>query len=160
MHSQLKGLLRMMFTERERLKNSLERDSGANASQQQTVAVLRQALSDVSFSQGLELEKTLFGSVQFKVLSMCLEKPICAPPPLSEVSPVLPLKTLTGEDFSGERQLGGCLAALTVLKLALGNVSCQGLVLLENSERWRLFWERCLHGLVPCCCLSAEAGTG
>ena len=115
----------MMFTERERLKNSLERDSGANASQQQTVAVLRQALSDVSFSQGLELEKTLFGSVQFKVLSMCLEKPICAPPPLAEVSPVLPLKTLTGEDFSGERQLGGCLAALSVLKLALGNVSCQ-----------------------------------
>ena len=47
-HSQLKGLLRMMFTERERLKNSLERDSGANASQQQTVAVLKQALSDVS----------------------------------------------------------------------------------------------------------------
>ena len=56
----------MMFTERERLKNSLERDSGANASQQQTVAVLRQALSDVSFSQGLVLEKNSvrFSSVQ------------------------------------------------------------------------------------------------
>ena len=86
----------MMFTERERLKNSLERDSGANASQQQTVAVLRQALSDVSFSQGLVLEKTLFGSVQFKVLSVCLEKPLRAPLRLSAASPTLPLKTLTG----------------------------------------------------------------
>ncbi|KAK7507619.1 hypothetical protein BaRGS_00001554 [Batillaria attramentaria] len=45
-HKQLKGLLRMMFTERERLKNSLEVDSGAAAPSQQTVAVLRQALSD------------------------------------------------------------------------------------------------------------------
>ena len=71
-------------------------------------------------------------NVQFKMLSVRLEKPICAPPCLSEVSPTLPLKTLRGEDFSGERQLGGCLAAVSVLKLALGNVSCQGLVLLEN----------------------------
>ena len=32
-----------------------------------------------------------FSSVQFKIVSMCSEKPICAPPHLSEVSPVLPL---------------------------------------------------------------------
>ncbi|KAL8587462.1 hypothetical protein ACOMHN_062195 [Nucella lapillus] len=45
-HSQLKGMLRMMFTERERLKNSLERESGATASLQHSISVLRQALSD------------------------------------------------------------------------------------------------------------------
>ena len=31
-------------------------------------------------------------SVQFKMVSMCSEKPICAPPRLSEVSSTLPLK--------------------------------------------------------------------
>ena len=30
--------------------------------------------------------------VQFKMVIMCLEKPICTPPRLSEVSPTLPLK--------------------------------------------------------------------
>ena len=34
----------------------------------------------------------LFSSVQFKVVSMRSEKPICAPPRLSEVSPTLPFK--------------------------------------------------------------------
>ena len=33
-----------------------------------------------------------FSPVQFKMVSMCSEKPICAPPHLSEVSPTLPLK--------------------------------------------------------------------
>ena len=46
---QLKGLLRMMFTERERLKNSLEREGDVSASQQHTVAMLRQALAEVRF---------------------------------------------------------------------------------------------------------------
>ena len=36
--------------------------------------------------------KTYFSSVQFKMVSMSSEKPICAPPSLSEVSPMLPLK--------------------------------------------------------------------
>ena len=36
--------------------------------------------------------RTLFSSVQFRMVSMRLEKPICAPPCLSEVSPMLPLK--------------------------------------------------------------------
>ena len=33
-----------------------------------------------------------FSSVQFKMVSMRSEKPMCAPPRLSEVSPTLPLK--------------------------------------------------------------------
>ena len=43
-------------------------------------------------------ERNYFGgkfvdsSVQFKLVSMCLEKPICAPPHLSEVSPMSSLK--------------------------------------------------------------------
>lgn len=45
-HKKLKGLLRMMSTERERLKNSLELDCGASTVSQQTAAVLRQALSE------------------------------------------------------------------------------------------------------------------
>ena len=36
----------------------------------------------------------LFSSVQFKMVSMRLEKPICAPPRLLEVSPTLPLERL------------------------------------------------------------------
>ena len=35
-----------------------------------------------------------FTSVQFKVVSMRSEKPICATPHLSEVFPKLPLKTV------------------------------------------------------------------
>ena len=35
---------------------------------------------------------SVMSSVQFKMVSVCLEKPICAPPRLSEISPMLPLK--------------------------------------------------------------------
>ena len=45
---------------------------------------------------GLQLAGTWswpdFSSLQFKMVSMCLQKPTCAPPHLSEVSPTLPLK--------------------------------------------------------------------
>ena len=39
-----------------------------------------------------------FHSVQFKVESMSSEKPICAQPCLSEVSPMLPLKQFDSSD--------------------------------------------------------------
>ena len=39
-----------------------------------------------------DVTKTHFSSVQFKMVSMRSEMPICAPPRLSEVSPTLPLK--------------------------------------------------------------------
>ena len=41
--------------------------------------------------------KNHFSSVQFKVISMCSEKPIYASPRLSEVSPTLPLKQFHGK---------------------------------------------------------------
>lgn len=124
-HSQLKGLLRMMFTERERLKNSLERDSGANASQQQTVAVLKQALSDVSC-----LGVALWRSWEFKnspergsgtntvwvmqvVLVQCCSK----------------LRGWRIEEFYGERQWGQYLTIAN----CLSDVSCLGSVLYKRE---------------------------
>ena len=42
--------------------------------------------------EGVWLPMECFNSVQFKMVSMRSEKPVCAPPSLSEVSPTLPLK--------------------------------------------------------------------
>ena len=49
-----------------------------------TVCVKQQC--DVDVKQKCDM------SVHFRMISMRLEKPICAPPRLSEVSPTLPLK--------------------------------------------------------------------
>ena len=57
-------------------------------------------LSVVSLLRALALLLTLYScvtvitAVQFKMVSMRLEKPICAPPRLSEVSPTLILSLL------------------------------------------------------------------
>ena len=40
-----------------------------------------------------------FSSVQFKMVSMCSEKPICAPPRLSEGSRTLPFETECSSDW-------------------------------------------------------------
>ena len=42
--------------------------------------------------RSFNIKKKKFSSVQFKMVCMRLEKPICAPPRLSEVSPTLSLK--------------------------------------------------------------------
>ena len=41
---------------------------------------------------------TSYSSAQFKVACMCPEKPICAPPRLSDVSPTSPLKHCTTKE--------------------------------------------------------------
>ena len=61
---------------------------------------LRKALS--ASQQSKQDYHNLPPPVQFKMVSMCLEKPICTPPCLSEVSPALPLKRFQcSSDYDG-----------------------------------------------------------
>ena len=69
----------------------------------------------VNRNQDTELE----GLVQLKLVSMPSEKPICAPPRLSEVSPTLPLKPLIRDgplsSFQGRSSSASSLDSFHVL---------------------------------------------
>ena len=52
-----------------------------------------QATCNGRFRSSLTARSFVFSSVQFKMVSMCSEKPICVPPRLSDVSPMLPLNS-------------------------------------------------------------------
>lgn len=101
-HGQLKGMLRMMFTERERLKNSLERESGATASLQHTISVLRQALSDAQCQNNdlrARLTRIHADSVVPEVPPVTVTSPIASPRPDTRERVHL-AQSISGESFS------------------------------------------------------------
>ncbi|XP_076446701.1 oxysterol-binding protein-related protein 3-like isoform X2 [Babylonia areolata] len=101
-HGQLKGMLRMMFTERERLKNSLERESGASASMQHTISVLRQALSDAQCQNSdlrARLAKIHVDSIVPETPPVTVTSPI-ASPRLDSRERVHLAQSVSGESFS------------------------------------------------------------
>ena len=53
---------------------------------------VQNTVANAPMTEGQLLHQSSTNPVQFKMVSMRSEKPICAPPPLSEVSPMLPLK--------------------------------------------------------------------
>ena len=56
---------------------------------------------------------TSYSSAQFKVACMCPEKPICAPPRLSDVSPTSPLKHCTTKEQKAYGSMKETVSALS-----------------------------------------------
>ncbi|XP_070185405.1 oxysterol-binding protein-related protein 3-like [Littorina saxatilis] len=100
-HGQLKGLLRMMSTERERLKNSLDVDGAASANQPQMATVLRQALSDAQLQNSdlrARLAKIHADSVVPELPPLTITSPIASPRLDRERVPLA--QSQSGESFS------------------------------------------------------------